>query len=90
MKIYKIQPFGPYNGQITGKHVIPAGFKIVHVGDQQGVISIWFMCNPENCLQLVEFEYFGTGGDIDMDNREYIGTVCCPKGLVWHVFINHK
>lgn len=82
---YKLQP---------GKNKIelPPKSEILSVGEQNGGVFMWVLINPADPRnQTREFCIFGTGHDIDLPHRNFIGTVQTPSimgQLVWHVFEN--
>jgi hypothetical protein len=63
---------------------IPVAGKVVHVGQQDGVPTIWVMVDPSQQRQGRRFHIVGTGQTLP-DSTAYRGTVQMPNGLVWHV-----
>jgi hypothetical protein len=80
---YTIHPF-------TVKVRMPEGAEILTVQIQNGVPCIWVLVNPENELEIRNFEIFGTGQKIACDigvERKYINTFQMENGsLVFHLF----
>lgn len=81
MKIFKY-PFAIANGfQLK----MPEDAKVLHVGLQDSCPCIWALVNPERGDDFYHFEVYGTGHEINMFGREYLGTLLMPP-FVWHVF----
>lgn len=67
--------------------LLPYNSEIVKIGEQQGVLCVWYMFDEkdiENCVKRV-LNIYGTGHEISPDDR-YLETVIRTNGLVWHVF----
>lgn len=62
------------------------GAKVIHVGEQNGVICIWMLLDPHPSLNMETrcFRLLGTGWSIS-DESTYLGTVQL-KPWVWHIF----
>ena len=80
-----------------GQHIkvsMPAGARVVHVGEQAGYVQIWAEVNPDAEKEEYTFVLVPTGyclpaddSDITPDKSEYLGTASTmPDGLVWHVY----
>lgn len=65
---------------------LPQDFKILHLGVQQGVPTIWYECTAEMPLVYLDIYCFGTGYLMDnLPAMDYIGTVQID-GFVWHYY----
>lgn len=71
------------------KKLMPNGFRILHIAEQDGVICLWAMVDNSIPMETVSFEIHGTGHEIIPDaNKRYVGTIIMQStGLVWHVFV---
>lgn len=63
---------------------VPKGGEIVHVGNQENILSVWINVDPESPLECRVFWTVGTGQDIPKASR-YVGTAMIGR-FVWHVF----
>ncbi len=81
-------------GIADGQEVtMPEGAKILHLGKQKGVPTIWYECDPEKTPVEVVVRCFGTGYSMpdDMSGMEYIGTVITYNDMgVWHYYVEVK
>ena len=70
----------------------PIGWKLLHVGQQHGVICLWVLVNPEADLRSVPIRIVGTGHEISNSHcGTFLGTVLLHDGdLVLHVFASMK
>lgn len=69
------------------KLVLPDGFKILSMQNQDDEITFWAEVNPGNISKPRRFRVFGTGwGIMDNEGFEHIGTVQIGS-LVWHVYM---
>lgn len=68
---------------IADPMAMPAGARIVHVGQQHGVPTVWALVDPAAPRVARRVEVVGTG--YKFAAGEYVGTVLMPNGLVWHV-----
>lgn len=62
--------------------------EILSIQIQNNIPCIWYLCYPDNLLQEITFEIFGTGHYIE-DNieRKFIGTFQIDNGkYVFHLF----
>ena len=74
------------------------GSTIIKVGEQEGHIVLWYMCDPERELAPQTFYVIGTGQQIpDTFPGLYIGSVqigdfnvTTPPQMVWHVFFKQQ
>jgi len=66
---------------------VPVGSSILHVGEQNGDIYIWF-CIPVDEQESVVRNFFAkpTGCVFDDNVLKFIGTVQMVDGLVFHIF----
>jgi len=65
---------------------LPQDFKILHLGVQQGVPTIWYECTAEMPLVYLDIYCFGTGYRMDnLPAMDYIGTVQIDC-FVWHYY----
>jgi len=80
-KIYKyiIPVDGSYTKEMPEKGII------LKIGNQNDIITIWILVNPEMPLEKRTFKVFGTGHNIDTEGLAYVDT-CQIKGFVWHIF----
>jgi hypothetical protein len=79
--IYKY-PLGEYPGEYPV--AMPHTARVIHVGQQGGVITLWAqICLPATS-RTVLFRVVATGEQFTSDRYVY-GTVQMPNGLVWHV-----
>lgn len=66
---------------------MPEGAKILTVQTQFDNPCIWALVNPTNTLTVRNFEIYGTGHNIQIGSRQYIGTFQVNSGfLIFHVF----
>lgn len=63
---------------------MPRYAKIVHVGEQEGVLTLWAAAQPWP-EEVRTFHVIGTGENV-IAGTEFRGTVQMRNGLVWHVF----
>lgn len=62
-----------------------SGSKVLHVGEQNGLICIWFTADTTKIEVVRSFQIVGTGNEIKPGYDEHIGSV--QIGLfVFHVF----
>jgi hypothetical protein len=67
--------------------VVPVGSKILTVKMKHKNPCLWILVNDTFKTEKILIEIFGTGWEIDGEEREYIGTyLTCDDTLVWHVF----
>lgn len=65
-------------------HHLPAGYRLRHVGHQDGEPMLWVEGDPSTISKPVTFAVLGTGKLIP-GNWEWVGTY--QEGpYVWHVF----
>lgn len=64
---------------------VPGGGRIVHVGQQDQVPTVWILCWPESATIMRRLRVVGTGWPTPGGNYEYRGTALCGA-FVWHVF----
>ena len=80
--VYKFQFEAPHLAIVTR---LPAVATVVHVGEQEGKITVWIefpMVAP--CVNR-RFIVAGTGDPV-FDDLLHVGTVQMSNGLVWHVY----
>jgi len=63
---------------------IPYGAKLLHIGTQQDIPTLWAAVNPEQPLENRRFWVVGTGGRIPRDST-YVGTSVGSE-FVWHIY----
>ncbi len=73
-----------------GEVVLMAGegcFEILHVGEQDGLVTFWYMTLSDASLwqNRYRIELVGTGWTVPFKG-EYAGTVQMNSGLVWHLY----
>lgn len=64
--------------------------KFLSIQEQDGVVCAWFEINDDNPEISLEIISVGTGWPLPdgfCDKREYIGTVQCRDGYVWHYYM---
>lgn len=66
-----------------GTYEMPEGADPVHVGEQNGVVCLWYRCNPDAARELREYIVVGTGYYVG--ELPHIGSVVTGESLVWHV-----
>lgn len=64
---------------------VPEEAKLLHVGEQQGIITLWFELDPVRITESRRFCVYGTGWNMPDDHGEYAGTVFIGA-FVWHVY----
>lgn len=65
---------------------MPATAKVIHVGMQDGKITLWAIVNPNDVTLPRCYRIVGTGNPFpDADKWAHIGTVF-DGPFVWHVF----
>lgn len=73
------------------KIIMPTGAFILKVGEQFGELFLWAIVETDSKLLPMEKTIcmFGTGHELP-ENIDwlynYIDTVICANGLVWHIF----
>ena len=72
---------------------MPAGARVVHVGEQADYVQVWAEVNPNAEMQTCRFMVVPTGyalpaddSDITAERSEYLGTAHFTDGTVWHVY----
>lgn len=64
---------------------LPAGAKVLHVDEQDGIPQMWVLVDPESkAKEHRQFEIRGTGHPVS-EHRAYIGT-WQSGSFVWHLF----
>lgn len=68
--------------------VLPVDAKVISVGDQNDMISIWYESEQQSPYENREFEVVGTGMYFNKTrHHNFLGTVIQAEGsLVWHVY----
>lgn len=70
------------NSQILA---LPLGAKILHMGNQDGIICLWVeVTDAEHFVERM-FYVVGTGRPFDLGKVTYLGTVLVDPS-VWHVY----
>lgn len=67
-----------------GRIEIPKNAEIVHVEEQDGVLCMWAIVNPDAPKETRTFCIRGTGHPID-ESLKYVKTWQAPP-FVWHLF----
>lgn len=82
MRIWK------YQFDIADKVTIQmaVGAEILSVQMQDGVPTIWALCDPSAAIDNREFRVYGTGHLCHSSASKFIGTLQLQNGLVFHVF----
>lgn len=80
---YRLQP------ATTSFVSMPAGARLLHVGDQFGDLLVWALVDGSAPWEAREFRVLGTGHPADnLDGFSHLGTVQQNGGmLVWHIFV---
>ena len=79
-----------YPIEVTAKQLIamPEGAKILTVQTQDGRPCLWALVDPERELKCRLVHTVGTGQEVPLGARHYVGTYQLRGGLlVYHVFI---
>jgi len=67
--------------------LMPEGAKILHVGEQRGVICVWVEVDTDAEMEHRKFYIVGTGNKFPLYHVKYLGTVIKEMGVfVWHVY----
>lgn len=82
MRIWKYQ-FGIAD-EVTIQMAV--GAEILSVQMQDGVPTIWALCDPSAAIENREFRVYGTGHHCYSGAEKFISTLQLPNGLVFHVF----
>lgn len=64
---------------------LPAGSKVIHVGQQMNALRVWVAIGEHSKLQRLRFHIIATGKDYDA-SLHFLGTVQMVNGEVWHIF----
>lgn len=81
--VYKYPLTGQERPQVVD---MPDGAKILSVQEQDHVIMIWALVDPDAQPLARVFKVVGTGHPLGVaENWDHIGTVVAPP-FVWHVF----
>ena len=59
--------------------------EFLSVDNQRGQLCLWIMLDPLQKTHRRRIEVFGTGHEMDLAKRKFIGTVLIGS-FVWHVF----
>lgn len=71
--------------------LMPEGAKIIHVGEQRGVICLWAEIDTKVPMEHRKFYTVGTGTQFPSYPVDYLGTVIKEMGIfVWHVYEARK
>lgn len=66
---------------------LPEGAEILSVHNQNELLCLWALCNPDAPKEARTIHIFGTGNPVCDNPGRFIGTVLMWHGqLVWHVF----
>lgn len=69
---------------------MPLGARLLHFGDQDGVLNLWALIDDEQATEVRLFAVIGTGSPISEDamlHLAHVGTAIQPRTLlVWHLF----
>lgn len=65
--------------------MMPAGAKVLHVGEQEGGLTLWAQVDQSQPFERRVFSIRGTGHPLGEVGR-FIGTVVMSYGLVWHIY----
>jgi len=65
---------------------IPASAKVLTVNLQGGQPHLWIELDTDAPKIQRYFTSFGTGHEIDVPTKAFIGTIFFPDGFVFHVY----
>jgi hypothetical protein len=67
---------------------LPDGYKVVHVGEQYGNLTIWVEQDATDTKHGIYcyLYVYGTGQQFFDTGAVHVGTVLMSNGLVWHVY----
>jgi len=66
---------------------MPKDAEILTIQEQESLIQMWALLNPNAEKEIRNFEIFGTGHPVGEGVRKYIGTFQLREGrLVFHLF----
>jgi hypothetical protein len=65
--------------------IVPRGTEWLSVGQRDGHLSLWYICDPAEPTETRTIRIIGTGPPIEETAILYIGTADCGN-FVWHVF----
>jgi hypothetical protein len=84
MRVVWKQPLTPAHTPQDIK--LPGGARILHVDKQEGVLTLWFLVDPDTPDRVTRrFQIYGTGNPVVPNTATYLGTV--QHGwYVWHLF----
>lgn len=77
-----------YKVTIDGGPVqVQRGAKMLHIGEQRGKVTAWFLCDQTAPQVVRKLMIVGTGHEAGsvLDGAKYVGTVQIDA-FVWHVF----
>lgn len=69
---------------------MPEDFEILHLGDQSGYPTIWYLCDYNGrTAKEVQFSINWTGQPlVGVESMTFLGTVVCAEGsLVLHIWM---
>jgi len=66
--------------------LVPDRAKVLSVGMQGHTPVVWALVDQSRPAVTLRLRWFGTGWDVPADIGEFVGTVQCPNGLVFHLF----
>ena len=64
---------------------MPENAVVLSVDNQDGVLCLWAMVEPDMPKDVRHFSIVGTGNPMPAGLKKFIGTVLMPP-YVWHVF----
>lgn len=64
---------------------MPVNAKIVHVGYQDEILTMWAECDTESAKERHKFDIFGTGQKIVPENAKHIHS-WLESVFVWHLY----
>lgn len=66
--------------------LLPKDSTILSTAFQDDDLYIWVLVDPEKSTLIRKFQAFGTGHEIHVKIKNFIGTAHESHGLVFHVF----
>lgn len=65
----------------------PRETRFLHVDVQNGELTLWGWCDPDNYTEDRVVAIVGTGNPAPtFSEARHLGSAIMPNGLVWHVF----
>lgn len=65
---------------------LPEGATILHVGEQDGMITLWAFADSTRTPEHRLFRIYGTGHAVAESAENHVATIQMRDGFVWHLF----